>query len=494
MYSFLVVSNDNSVGNFFRKSFSREYIIYTARESEDALQIFLEKDIDIIFLDILLNNDGADKLLEALRQAGVDSTVVMIVPKSQPMLSEEAMRLGAYEIIEKPLSKESLQRIAKRVLESQELKREIGFIQSQIKNLKPEGNRPSELSFSTPVNASELHLSYKEIFQKFSKALTQVYDLGRLADYITDALAEIFKVGRVVFMLIHKDEGFSKPYRCLGFHETTIRNIHFINNQGIVQWLFKNHQILNKNIIDKEMATNQLSMKEAISIQKELNLLQAQVCIPIFANGNLRSIVTLGNKITGKAFFDEDIELLSMLAGYIGMAVENAFLYQEVNLRKLHNENVLENIPYGIVTIDTKCKVNTFNKSAAKMLNISSDDILGKDVKYVGSIFADFILRTLREKKTYKMKEVVHPVTHATYDISTSLLTDDNKELGAIMLFSDMSEVMKFETKIKDLEKMVVAYIDNAENTIPQDVTQAVTNLSKSWISERNRLNLEQKI
>jgi hypothetical protein len=34
------------------------------------------------------------------------------------------------------------------------------------------------------------------------------------------------------------------------------------------------------------------------------------------------------------------------------MAVENAFLYHEVNLRRIHNENVLENIPYGIIVLN----------------------------------------------------------------------------------------------------------------------------------------------
>ncbi|MCF6158211.1 MAG: response regulator [wastewater metagenome] len=489
MYSFLVVSNDSSMYNFFKRSLSEDCIIYLAKSPDDALQISLKRDIDIIFLDILLNNRGANKVIEGLQQANNDSMVIAIVPESQPTLSEEAIRLGAYELLETPLKKEALQRISKRVLENQELKRELGFVQSQIKSLKPENMRLTELSFHKQTNMSDLHLPYKEIFQKFSKALTQVYDLGRLTDLIVEALAELFKVGRVVCILVYKGDDFCKPYRCLGFDEAVLRNIHFASNQGIIHWLSRHHQILHKDVIEREAATDQLNMREAIHIQKELNLLQAQLCVPIFASGNLCSVITLGNKITGKAFFDEDIELLSMLSGYIGMAIENALLYQEVNHRKIHNENVLENIPYGIISIDTKYKVNTFNKSAARILHIAQEDVLGKDVKYVGSVFADFLLRTLKEKKTYRMQEVVHPVSHATYDVSTSLLLDGTRELGAIMIFSDLSEVVKFETKIKDLEKLVNSCLGDSENTVYRDVAQAVTNLSRSWISERQRLN-----
>jgi len=152
----------------------------------------------------------------------------------------------------------------------------------------------------------------------------------------------------------------------------------------------------------------------------------------------------------------------------------------------------LENIPYGIIAINNDCKVNTFNKSASWLLNVSQDDVLGKDVKYIGSIFADFLLRTLKDKKIYKMKEIVHPVTHSVYDISTAILEDTTKELGAIMIFSDLSEVKQLETKIKNLETLVNNYLVSSENAIPHDVTQAVTNLSKSWFSDRRRLNLQQ--
>ena len=354
------------------------------------------------------------------------------------------------------------------------------------KNLKPGGKNDglSEPAFNRQSGAVAPHLMYKEVFQKFSKVLTHVHDPGKLADLTVEALAEIFRVGKIVFMLVYREEGLCRPYRSLGFDEGIARSINFATNQGSMLWLAKNHQILNKDVTEREFVANKLSMREVINIQKEINILQAQLCIPIFANGNLNCVIAMGNKITGKEFFDEDIELLVMLAGYIGMAIENAFLYQEVNLRKIHNENVLENIPYGIIAIDNVCEVNTFNKSASRMLNISQDEVLGKDVKYIGSLFADFLLRTLKDKKIYKMKEIVHPITHAVYDISTALLEDTTMELGAIMIFSDLSEVKKLEMKIKNLENLVNRYLVSSENAIPQDVIQAVTNLSKSEFSE----------
>ncbi|MDN3515380.1 MAG: response regulator [Candidatus Brocadia sp.] len=463
MYSFLVVTNDNSVCGLFKKSLNGINIVYTAKTPDEALQICLRRDIDVIFLDILLSNDETNKLLEKLRQSNIDPPIVALVPESQPTLSEEALRIGAYELLEKPLSKDAIQHVLQRALEKHEIRKELGFLQSQIKNLKPvkKDSGFSESAFNKQADTGDSRLVYKEVFQKFSKVLTRVYDLEKLADMMVEAMAEIFGVGRVVFMLIYKKEGKSRPYRCLGLDDVAAKNICFTTNHGTMLWLARNHQILNKDVIDGEVATNKLTTREAISIQKEMNLLQAQLCVPIFAHGNLSCVIALGNKITGKAFFDEDIELLSMLAGYAGMAVENAFLYREANLRKIRNENILENIPCGVIAINNNCKINTFNKSAAKMLNISPDDVIGKDVKHIGSIFADIILRTLKEKKIYEMIEIVHPITHFVYTVSTSLL-DSEGELGAIIILSDVSEIKKLQSSLSQVEKLE-AKIKNLE-------------------------------
>lgn len=455
MHSFLVVSNDNSICGLFKKSLNGVNIVYTVKTPDEALQICLRRDIDVIFLDILLNDDGANKFLEKLRQTNIDPPIVMLVPESQPTLSEEALRMGAYELLEKPLRKDEIQHISQRALEKHEIRRELGFIQSQIKNLIPgnKDNGQSEIASNKQTNTNDTHLTYKEVFQKFSKVLTRVHDLGKLADMTVEAIAEIFGVGRVAFMLIYKKEGISRLYRCLGFDEVTAKNICFNTNHGTMLWLAKNHQILHKEVLDREVATNRVTIREAIEIQREINLLQSQLCIPIFAHGSLSCVIGLGNKITGKSFFDEDIELLSMLAGYIGMAVENAFLYREVNLRKVRNENILENIPCGVVAINNNCKINTFNRSASKMLNISPEDVIGKDVKHIGSLFADIILRALKDKKTYEMTEIVHPITRSAYAVSTSLL-DSEGELGAILIFSDTSEIRKLQSSLTEINKL----------------------------------------
>src|SRR3990172_10072760 len=265
VYSFLVVSNDKAVGVFFKRSLGKDYMIHIARTLEESLQIFLKIDIDVTFLDVLLNDDGANKLIEELRQTNIEPTIVMIVPESQPILPEECLVSGEYEYLKKPLRRDAVETVSKRVFEKQELKRELDFIQSHmshIKNLKPDDTRLSELAFNKQENARVPYLFYNKVFHKFSKVLTRVYDLGKLADLTVEAMAETFGVGRAVFMLLNKNDGLFRPFRCLGLDEITARSLCFTTNQGIMLWLTKNHQILNEEVINREVTTNKLTVRE----------------------------------------------------------------------------------------------------------------------------------------------------------------------------------------------------------------------------------------
>jgi len=456
MHSLLLISHDRSTLETLQKYLRNEFFTHTAATTKEAIRISHHKDIDIVFWELSPLNDGETKrIIESFRQKEIEPTIIAIVTKAQQVFFEVAEHICAYELVEKPLKKKTVTSAIKRAVERHELKKELGFIQSQMKHFR-QNDRENKYNSSLRTNQTQEKNSefmYKEVFQKFSRSLKHVYDIGKLSELTIEALSEIFKVGKIIFFLLDKEKDVFSPYRYFGIDEAMTRDMNFSHERGIFYWLTQNHQILNKDALENKIPEDSVSWKDTIRIQKELNILQAQICIPVFVKGCLTCVIALGNKITGKPFFDEDIELLSMLIGYIGMAVENAFLYEEVYLSKIHNENVLENIPCGVIAIDNQCKINTFNKSAAKMLNIVPQEIQGKNVKYLGSIFANIILRTLKDKKIYDMNEVAYPNNQSTYAVSTSLIIDKGKELGAIMVFSDVSDVKRLEGKVKDLEQ-----------------------------------------
>ena len=89
---------------------------------------------DVAILDVKLDkgdNDGI-LLLDHIKKKNSDLPVIMISGHATVQIAVEATRLGAYEFIEKPFSKEKILNYVNRALESFELKQEKDLIENKL--------------------------------------------------------------------------------------------------------------------------------------------------------------------------------------------------------------------------------------------------------------------------------------------------------------------------------------------------------------------------
>ena len=89
---------------------------------------------DLAIVDIKLDKpdkDGID-LLKLITKKSKSTQVIMISGHATVQIAVEAIRLGAYEFIEKPFSKEKILNYVKRSLESSELKKEKDIIENKL--------------------------------------------------------------------------------------------------------------------------------------------------------------------------------------------------------------------------------------------------------------------------------------------------------------------------------------------------------------------------
>ncbi len=112
----------------------QNFEVRTAANYDQAVFEINKKLPDLAIIDIKLDRidkDGID-LLKLVAKKNKLIPVIMISGHATVAIAVEATRLGAYEFIEKPFSKEKILNYVKRALESSELKKEKDIIENKL--------------------------------------------------------------------------------------------------------------------------------------------------------------------------------------------------------------------------------------------------------------------------------------------------------------------------------------------------------------------------
>ena len=126
----------------------QKFLIRTAANYDQAVFEINKKLPDLAIIDIKLDKpdkDGIDLLKLVIAKSKL-TPVIMISGHATVQIAVEATRLGAYEFIEKPFTKEKILNYVKRAIESADLKKEKDVIENKLfHSFELIGNSPSIL-------------------------------------------------------------------------------------------------------------------------------------------------------------------------------------------------------------------------------------------------------------------------------------------------------------------------------------------------------------
>ena len=136
MHKEILVIDDNSDIRFLICNILREqnYDVRSAANYDQAVLEIKKRMPDLAIIDIKLDKpdkDGID-LLKLIMNSNKSIPVIMISGHATVKVAIDAIKLGAYEFIEKPFSKEKILNYVNRALESSKLKKEKDLIEDKL--------------------------------------------------------------------------------------------------------------------------------------------------------------------------------------------------------------------------------------------------------------------------------------------------------------------------------------------------------------------------
>ncbi|HEX3438152.1 MAG TPA: ATP-binding protein [Pseudacidobacterium sp.] len=299
---------------------------------------------------------------------------------------------------------------------------------------------------------------YRETLIEFGRGLSSQTDLSALLRSIVEGLPHTLLVARVAVLLADKPGQY-----------------HLAEGHGIPPSALDGSEALDLRFLDFDqpdagshifLENPQQALHLTESERRTVALLDLNYYLPCQLQGRTIAVIGLGRTTDGDFLSSEDMELLESLAGYIGIAIQNARLYQSLEQKiteyerlKEFNENIVESINVGILAVDLEERIESWNAQMEVLCALPRREALGKTLS---EIFPPaFIEEFLRVKddpgvhNLYKFRMEMREGEARTANIAIAPLVSRNFEtVGRIILVDDITERTELEAQLSQSEKL----------------------------------------
>lgn len=167
MSTVLVVDDEQGIRDVLSEILSDEgYTVLTAEDGISGVQIAESNQIDLVLLDVWLPHMGGIDVLEKLKASQPDTEIVVISGHGNIDLAVKAVKLGAYDFLEKPLSLDRVTTVVKNALAMEELRRENRRLKNRLVN-------EDEI-----IGESPAYRQVREIIEQSAASDTRILILG----------------------------------------------------------------------------------------------------------------------------------------------------------------------------------------------------------------------------------------------------------------------------------------------------------------------------
>jgi len=206
--------------------------------------------------------------------------------------------------------------------------------------------------------------------------------------------------------------------------------------------------------------------RETRSAQHTIAALDLNYYIPCRAQRQTVAVMGLGKTVEGDFLSSEDVELLETLAGYLGIAIQNARLYASLEQKmaeyerlKDFNENIVESINVGVLAVDLDDRVESWNSQMEVMYALPRWQALGRSL---GEVFPPMFV-----EEFYRVRQ--HPGIHNLYKFGLGtkageirtinvaiapLVTKKFSVIGRLIIMDDITERVELEAQLSQSDKL----------------------------------------
>ena len=185
-------------------------------------------------------------------------------------------------------------------------------------------------------------ISQLATFNEIGKAITSSLDLKEILNIVMEKISELFHPGNWSLLLVSEDGEELTFEIAVGEGSEKLKDMRLKIGEGVAGWVAREK----KPIFVPDVSKDKRYCKKVDGITNFKT--HSIICLPLVTRGKCLGVIELLNRVEGEAFGEEDMLLLTTIADYTAIAIENAAFLKRVHelsikddLTKLFNPRYL---------------------------------------------------------------------------------------------------------------------------------------------------------
>ncbi|MBV9746452.1 MAG: PAS domain S-box protein, partial [Acidobacteriia bacterium] len=263
-----------------------------------------------------------------------------------------------------------------------------------------------------------------------------------------------------------------------------------------------------------------ISRSWPLPIRRTIADLDLTYYLPCAVRGRTIAYMGVSRTVNGDYLSSVDIELLVTLAGYVGIAIENATLYRSLQRKveeyerlKEFSENIVESINVGILAADLEDRVESWNTQMEQLTGLRREYALGKRLsELLPSDLVEEFDRVRGETGIHNVYKFVLKPEHVNGNGNGSsnrsgrrreailnlaiapLVSKDQQQIGRLIIFDDVTDRAELEQRLVQADKLssiglLAAGVAHEVNT-PLAVISTYAQMLAKQVAEDNQKSM----